>query len=368
MSKVKCELISHSSSPHLSQLYTGFFLLHTRGVIAIKQLCIADNAFDKSRPQHLRAARRAHLSVILNDDLKVHYDTHDSIEVDADCLANCDFYFKRSFAADYVATNFPQQQHKLFPLGLNYHLLADSLDYFALQRAWKLKGSLREFTHSLVDILDTKNLLKGNPRPKTLHALPNHTLPPRVLFLVTAYDPHDDPERSVEKVKERMSINETRAECIRLLRKELGDTFFGGFVRKPFTERNYPELLISDDFTRKGNYLKTLTAFPICVASNGLHGSIGWKMAEYVAAAKSIVAEKLNYQVPGDFLAGDNYLEFSTPEECVVQCLNLIANQALRNEIMAKNAIYYRSYLEPAALVLNTLRKTFPAIAQTPYA
>lgn len=36
----------------------------------------------------------------------------------------------------------------------------------------------------------------------------------------------------------------------------------------------------------------------ICITTTGLHRSIGWKFAEYIAASKAIVTEKLNYS-PG---------------------------------------------------------------------
>lgn len=92
------------------------------------------------------------------------------------------------------------------------------------------------------------------------------------------------------------------------------------------------------------------------MATTGLHGSIGWKLAEYVAFSKAIVSEQLIYDVPGPFAAGRNYIEFTSPEECLNGALRLIEDMALRKQVMQSNADYYRDYLRPDALVRNALK------------
>jgi hypothetical protein len=73
-----------------------------------------------------------------------------------------------------------------------------------------------------------------------------------------------------------------------------------------------PDNRMSDKKTTSG----LLRDYPICVATTGLHGSIEWKMAEYIAVSKAIVSEELNYSVSADFARGKNCLDFTTPEEC----------------------------------------------------
>lgn len=55
----------------------------------------------------------------------------------------------------------------------------------------------------------------------------------------------------------------------------------------------------------------------ICIGSMGLDESIGWKTAEYVAAGKAIIHEKMSYQIPYGFNKDTNYLEFSSADECI---------------------------------------------------
>ncbi len=50
-----------------------------------------------------------------------------------------------------------------------------------------------------------------------------------------------------------------------------------------------------------------------------------------------------------------NYIEFTSPEECLNGAVRLIEDRALRQQLMQSNAAYYRDYLRPDALVRNAL-------------
>src|SRR5262249_14728323 len=147
-------------------------------------------------------------------------------------------------------------------------------------------------------------------------------------------------------------VNNARARCIELLRREFGNRFLGGFIHTDFAARNYPGALLPDNaVSAKENYLKLLRAFPICVATTGLHGSIGWKMGEYVAFSRAIASERLNYEVPGNFMTGQNYLEFTGPEACVNAVHQLFSDGALRYAMMRNNYEYYLASLKPDTMV-----------------
>jgi hypothetical protein len=189
-----------------------------------------------------------------------------------------------------------------------------------------------------------------------MEALPQLDGEPRILFMARAWDPHDDPSRSETKVRERTELNDMRANCVRGLRKEFGGNFFGGFAHTEFAQQHYKDVLLPESrMASQRQYLELLRSYPICVATTGLHGSIGWKLAEYVSFSKAILSEPLQYQVPGDFRSGHNYLEFASAEECVRQARALASNSALRTEMMLRNARYYQSYLRPDVLVLSSL-------------
>lgn len=355
MAGITCRLICHSPGTHIQQVYTGLSILHRSGTIELSQELTVGPARSIGVAQHLRDAAATHAIVVLNGATTVHYDMHDAQDIDVQDLDRCDFYFKRSFSESYVG-GLPRGREKVLPYGLNCHVLPDFADTFAACRALHLPNGTRARLTALREALDAGNWIRFYPRVRELESPPDYELPPRVLFLVTAYDPNDHADRNAEKIEERRRHNETRAECIRSLRRELGERFLGGFNHNEYATKHYKDCLVSDAaLTGKRAYLQTMRSHPICVATTGLHGSIGWKFAEYVACARAIVSERLVYDVPGELAAGRNYLEFAGPAECVEQALRLVTDRELRDEMMAENSRYYRAHLRPDVLVLNSL-------------
>lgn len=355
LSGTACRLAYHSVSPHLQQLYTGFLMLHRGGFIRLSQTVRRTPVHYGSDAPHLKDADHAHLDAVLDGNIRLHFDTHDSREIAFSELDPCDVYFKRSYSPAVLEALPPEQRRKVRPLGLNYEVLPDVADPFALRRSLSLGGISRRSLTGIKQALDAGNHLRFRPRLARMQASPDLNTDPRVLFLVAAYDPYNDPARSPDKVEERIQLNDGRARCISALRAALGDRFMGGFSPSPFARARYPGLLAPPDETCQRNYLAMLKSYPICVATTGLHGSTGWKLAEYVAFAKAILSEALVYTVPGPFQRDRHYLEFSSPEECVAGALRLLEDADLRHALMRNNAAYYDSYLRPDALVRNAL-------------
>lgn len=355
MSLIRCRLLYQSSSPHLHQLYTGFLMLHRDGAIRLSQEPRRKRTVYPSRAPHLRDAAHAHLDAIVDGKTKIHFDTHDGAEIATGELDDCDIYFKRSYSPSLIATLPPEQRSKISPLGLNYRVLPSSVDRFALQRALFLRDNPR--ARLLKEALDARGVFGYKPRVGEMQAGPRLDAEPRVLFLAAIYDPHDDPARSEDKIEERASINEHRARCIRILKSSLGRRFTGGLANSEFARKRYPDLIVPGSVTAQASYIETMCSHPICVATTGVHGSTGWKLAEYVAFSKAIVSEKLVYEVPGDFGPDRNYVEFASPDDCAAAATKLIEDRDLRERLMLNNAAYYRDYLRPDALVGNALAR-----------
>ncbi len=350
MPSLKCNLLSHSIAGHVQQLYTGFKILKDNGLIELTQQ-ISKHDIEESD---------AHLIVEVSDKnnqkLVLYFDNNDSKEINEEHLKICDVYFKRSFSREYILECHTKYESKIQPLGLNYLVLPNSFDILSFKRYLSLSSSLKKKLSGAVNSINPKSKMKSHACLRHLHSLPTYYLPPRVLFMVTAYDPYDKPDRPKEKIEERIYNNELRAHCVRMLRKELGPKFYGGFMHNEYTLRKHKDVLIDTPANgQRKNYLKILSEFPICIATTGLHGSIGWKFAEYIAFSRAIVAEKLHYEVPGQLRSNQNYLEFSSPEECVEQSMKLLTDHALRYELMKNNSEYYQNYIKPDRLVFNAL-------------
>jgi hypothetical protein len=351
--KIVCELLSHSNSSHLQQIYTGFVLLHKSGAIELIQRICKTDFIDKKKPPHLQDGRVSHLKVLVNKEKVVYYDTHDSFEIDGEAINEVDFYFKRSYSDTEVFKL--RDKEKIFPLGLNYLVYSNGLDTFLLRRT-VLDNGFNKFYNSMIGLgLDRfPGGMIYAPRADDLEFYPDFKLPPKVLFMARAFDPKV--AKSEEKRQEREILNETRAHCIRLLKREFAARFLGGFMHESYPTEKFKDCLLSDGrLATKRNYMRLLKEFPICVTTTGLHGSIGWKLGEYVSYSKAIVTEPLNYRVPGRFERGVNYLDFTSAEACLEAVARLFQDQELRSELMMNNYRYHQSHLRPDSLVLNTL-------------
>ena len=89
----------------------------------------------------------------------------------------------------------------------------------------------------------------------------------------------------------------------------------------------------------------------------GLHESIGWKTAQYIASSRAIVNEKLHYEVTGNFEDGENYLSFEGVEECMEKVSFLYDDKDKLYNMKKRNHDYYNKYLRPDQLVLNAIKE-----------
>jgi hypothetical protein len=349
MTKINCKLISSSNSVFLQQIYTGFFLLNRAGLIDLKQVVKKNKNIKSNDP-----GSGTNVEVIVNGKIKLYYDTKDGTNVDVQALNESHFYFKRSYNSKKI-NQVGDLRERIFPLGLNYAVFPSSFDPYSFSRNCILSDGIKKIT-GCIKTFDIRNHFNFLPRINLMHALPDYNADPKIIFMVKAYDPNDVINRRKEKVEERIQLNETRAKCIKYLNSEFGNKFYGGFYHNTFTKKNYSDCLIPDGKkSEKRNYINILKSYPICIANSGLHGSIGWKFAEYIAFSKAIISEKMDNSVPGNLENGKNYLEFLTPEDCVNKAIELFHDKDLRNSIMQNNTKYYFSYLRPDALIMNTL-------------
>ncbi|EKD70251.1 MAG: hypothetical protein ACD_46C00586G0002 [uncultured bacterium] len=335
-------------------------MLAENGIIDVTQHIIRPYIHNTNVIQYLKNSEHAHLVVELLSELNqrvvLYFDNHDAMEIDEKNLQACDIYFKRSFSRQYINEFHAKYAENIFPLGLNYHVLPNKSSIIDLHRNISLSRSISSKFDNFLSYIDRRNIIKFQPRLQNIQSLPLCALKPKVLFMVAAYDPYNTPERPKAKIEERRHNNEVRANCVRLLRKELGPNFYGGFVPNKYAIMKYKDVLLDNPINaKKQNYLQILSNFSICIATTGLHGSIGWKFAEYVAFSKAIVSEKIQYEIPGHFQSEHNYIEFSSPDTCVDQSIRLLTNEQLRTKLMFNNSIYYHHYVKPDSLVMNAI-------------
>lgn len=337
MERVIIKLLSRE--PHLSQILTGFTLLARREKW---ELCIEDHSQDESEPH------RSVMAIVSWRGKTLVYDTLDGYQHEAAIryhLEHCDYYFKRSFSAEKNRALGLDWQGKMFPLGFNYHV--SCRNHPMDKPFWK--EEIKRFLGIEHNVFSSTYYT-----PERFEETPKFCKIPQVLFLTRLWYAGNDLPRELRE--ERTYINETRIEIIRKLREMEGKIhFIGGLPDTDLAQNMAPDLIMPPSLTDRRNYLQCLHKSDICIGTMGLFESIGWKTGEYVAAAKAIVNERLHYEVPGDFAAGKNYLEFETAEQCLNALRYLLENPDKVMEMKQANRYYYQRFLRPDVLIANTL-------------
>jgi len=352
-----CKVTLTYLEPGVSSLLTGLAMLARQGELRLDAELGSIPATLDHGPWHLRNKAESGVTLDVDGRRRAYFDVHDSWEIDADAYARHDLYFKRSFDP----TRFTAASHpRLRRLGLVNDVRLDGFDRWELARiaaqrigaGERLRDLLRFLLHSAASTVD----LGPRPNASLLQAPPEPLREPRVLFMAGLWDPASVPPDAPGKAAEFEAINEMRAGCVRQLRAAFGARFFGGVMHTEFARRAYPDVLLPEArAASKRAYIKRVREYPVCIATTGLHGSNGWKLAEYVGLSRAIVSEPLHYAVPGDFSAGRNYLDFRTPEECVARVGALLDGATLRASVMQDNWAYYNRWMRPDALARYVL-------------
>jgi hypothetical protein len=348
---VPCELFLRGDSPHIRQVVTGFYELAAAGLVSLRVL---------GEPRGESTEWRDPLSFrAVIDGRRVLCDASDGWYIPPELvpyLGRAEFYFKRALdprRLDEVPTSV-----RVSPLGLNY-----------------LVTSRRNLWHRGLSPLEPRRLARSVARSASVLAgrfgfrdvremyipdfetRPEADAAPQVLFMCRAWPASVAVETDYLRT-DREAVNEMRASCIRAARVEFGARFFGGFAVDEFAQREYGDCLLPDHrASERHAFLSRVRTSAVCVATTGLHGSIGWKMAEYVAASRAIVSEPLRYQVPGGFAAGRNFIEFDSLDAFIDSVDRVLRDASLRESMRRANWEYYQRWVRPDAQVLRMLEQ-----------
>ena len=331
----------YSRRHHLKQILTGF---HLFGLKTGERIKIVDCS--KSTTVNTIAC------LVYYNGKKIVYDVQDGyqdFESMKYLLGICDFYFKRNFSAaenEKLRSRIEQKQDvdKMYPLGFNYTV---TYQWSPLNYGTPWKEHLKRF-------LGYKNTPNAYFKPEVFEGVPDYDGKDPTIFFQTRL--WDIPEEYPEWKKEQWNwINNTRLSIIRTLKREFPNQFDGGLIDNGIDHKFAPELLLPKSVTQRETYIEHMKKSDICIGTTGLHMSIGGKTGEYVAAARAIVHEKFYYTVTGDFEEGKNYLEFTDADQCIEAVYKLIDNPDLIYNMQKNNYEYYKKYLEPCQLIINTL-------------
>jgi len=352
------ELHLYSKSQHVSMVVVGFMMLESQGLIKLKIVPCYNNIKKYPHP---------HIVEAIVDNKVVVYDCWDVCDWTASdweqekwkdisfmeaLLDSVNFYFKRSYLQSENIYLSKDNQNKIYPLGLSFHVSIENnpIDSYESIFSWRYIKNIIE-----------KNIVPYKTRQyytiDKFEGFANFTKAEnlKIIFMTRLWDPLGEDVWNDEKKAEREYINGTRIEIVKKIKQLYPDNFVGGIEYSDFSNKYYKELIIPKEMTNRSNYLHMMKKSDICIGTIGLHASIGWKTAEYVVAARAIVNEKMRYEVPYSFESYKNYLPFETSDECVMAVSVLINDPEKVYQQKKENEKYYKSYLRPDKQILKTL-------------
>jgi hypothetical protein len=355
--KPRCVVHVLPHSEHVTQIYAGLYALHASGRAVVRQ------SFDPAALRRRLAGtgvdcrifdENLHgLLVEVEGTRLVFFDVRDGGGFREDILDAVALYAKRSF---HRGVRGPSAR-KTVPLGVNYPVYHDRSTALELAKALRQldrsRCAVKRVAYALARTVPALGRKLDLPTAGSLAARRERTEPPRAIFLARTWAAEELPGLSPEIIE---GLNDTRAGCIRLLRKRFGERFLGGLARSANALKRYPDCVVDEGIsTRRRDYLARLRDYSICIATTGLFDSTGWKFAEYLAFGKAIVCEPMKFELPGPIAAGRNFLEFTTPEGCAARVGELLENRDARARMMADNAAYFAEFGAPGAVVARVL-------------
>lgn len=335
--------------PHSSQIYTGIHRLNCQRKLDVEYVA------GQKASKHIDISgfdidQLPGVLVSVNSKL-VFFDLLDSCQIESEILVAVDFYLKRSYAR----TGYTSK--KIIPLGLNFEIYNHYPYWFEIYRFLSLNyKQQKSFKSRLSVILDSVGI-GFMPRIKNFEDSYTDDVGDNILFMARTWDPHEaGTNLSLAEQEDRYKINSERAELIKRLKSEFGKKFIGGFSQTSHSLKEFPNQVMPDNsLARKKNYLNLVKDVTICIATTGLHGSIGWKMAEYVALGRAIVSEKNEIFIPYGFEEEKNYLQFNSNSHCVEQIFRLTQDRSMKTLLMNNNTQYYKDYLMPEKIIENVI-------------
>lgn len=277
---------------------------------------------------------------------KIFFDLADNSNIHRSIYEESDYYVKRMLLkSDKVKFK------KLIPYGLYYPVYYKNrtLKYLFLRNPSLLKYSLK-YWKSVSALLDLKDGISVNELSKVASAPSEGE---QIIFRARLWDPGNNPLQW--KKDERNVLNDQRMEINRALKYQFGAKFTGGILKNEYSEKLCPDLVLPDSEYHRKKYFQILRTTSVGIVNQGLEGSIGAKLGEYVANGLAILTTPIDiFEIPG-FEEGENYLTYTTTNECIEWAKKLNEAPELRKTIQNNNKLYYSKLLHPGKKISSIL-------------
>ncbi|HBL40210.1 MAG TPA: hypothetical protein DDY98_01015, partial [Ruminococcaceae bacterium] len=306
----------------LSSIFTGFKLLDEQKLLKVKSVSMDRNFRADGRYPDRMVVEVKMGGKTLVYDMADGYQSINSAEVFDSQLDRVDYYFKSSYDPDFASRL--RNREKFQKFGMSYECSCKG-NYF--EKA-NLKDALAK--KQFVDAAKQLYLLKRRQKVLDYRVFEGSTHFDEygVLFWSRLWEYDVDvktmmgfykeltqtqAQEKVEKEAEMIrQTNRRRIENVRALKEQFGEKFVGGLCDCEASRKMAPDLITHDPrIETREAYMASLKKGYINILSAGLHGCIGARYGETVAAGRVLLTDPLVYTPPGLFADGQNYLTYT---------------------------------------------------------
>ncbi len=355
----------------LSSIFTGFKILENRKLLKVKSV-----SFDRNFRADGRYPDRMVVEVKMSGKTLV-YDMSDgyqsiiSSELFDSQLDRIDYYFKSSYDPDFAAKLRNREKFQKFGMAYECSCKGNFFEKANLKDTIEKKQYIEALKQCYLLVRRQKVLdyrvFEGN----------THFEKYDLLFWSRLWECHITAEGQMKAYKELSpaqakeiaekqnemlrATNQRRIENVVALKEQFGDRFVGGLSDNEVSRKMAPDLITHDPrIETRAAYMDSLKKGYVNILSAGLHGCIGARYGETVAAGRAFLTDPLVYVPPGSFSDGDNYLSYTDSQTLVAQAAYLLENIDEIHRIEENNVAYYNKYIRPDARILRTLEIAFP--------
>jgi hypothetical protein len=268
-------------------------------------------------------------------------------------LQDADLYFKRHYSADSVAVLPESARRKIRPFGLWMPCLSRAATMRFIGASARL--SLGEFARPMKALRLLKQNLRnlyGLPAPSAIEVDPARPRESLVVFQTRLWPPAEN-----AAAKDVDKVNAERAEMVRSLRRAFGTRFVGGIVADEFSRSYCPDVVVESGTQRRA-YVQLTQRAAVGVFTRGLHGTLGFRLPEYLGAGLAIVSEPMNDELLAPLVESRHYRAYRTMDECVAACDHLLSRPDETARMRTENVRYYRENCDPKSQIAQVLRQT----------
>ena len=275
-----------------------------------------------------------------------------------EALQACDIYFKRSFYRPDIAKLPADLAAKVVPFGLNFAACRLSAGrVLPLTLVARISDYVRSPLKEIRRIRQQATIFFVSPTPEAFEVRPSQALEDVILLQTRVYAPS-------EYNGDAWALNNERVALVRSLRAHFGNRFQGGVVRSEFSVQHYGDCVTSLP-ARPKEFIAWSKRALIGIYTPGLYESIAFKLPEYLAGSKCILAPTLRNELPEPLVPGKHYLSFTTPEQCVSLCDDLLSNPQRARELREAAWEYYTAEVQAASQMRRCLLRVVNSASQS---